>query len=44
MSGAQRKTFSEKTPGKAPRTPTWKQQRKPAPARLGPLGTASTPS
>ena len=43
-SGAQRKTFSWKTPGKAPRTPSWKQQPKPTPARPGTLGGASTPS
>ena len=33
-----------KTPGKAPRTPSSKQQPKPTPTRPGTLGTASTPS
>ena len=43
-SGARRKTFSRKTPGKAPWTPSWKQHPKPTPARAGTPGTGSTPS
>ena len=38
------KTFSGKTPGKAPWRPSWKRQPKPTPARPGTPGTASTPS
>ena len=36
--------WSGKTSRKAPRTPSWRQQPKPTPARPGTLGTASTPS
>ena len=43
-SGARRKTFSGKTPGKAPWTPSWKRQPKSTPPRPGTSGTASTPS
>ena len=43
-SGARRKTFSGKTPGKAPWTLSWKRQPKPTPASPETPGTASTPS
>ena len=43
MSGARRTTFSGTTPGKAPWTPSWRQQRGCTLANLGIPGTA-TPS